>query len=308
MGSEHKDLVNQMLTPPSWAAQRRQEFIDLALFWHGQINREDLRRRFDISLQQASADLRTYRDMAGEGLKYDGSRKTYVTTAVFKPSITEPSADRLLMQFTGALQGLVRERDLFVHQLPDLDLLPVPRRTVDNKVLRAALQGIAGRRSLVIKYESLSSGTSSERKISPHALATDHFRWHMRAYCHSSNMFKDFVLTRITSACEAGASQIDPSSDAAWTTWIDVEIGPHSGLSETQRRAIEIDYQMQDSVAVLRVRAAMMFYLKQQMHWGTETTRDPATQQVRLVNRDAVDAQLRAIGIKLFDEEAHHHA
>ena len=35
------------------------------------------------------------------------------------------------------------------------------------------------------------------RRITPHAFGYDGFRWHVRAYCHLDNKFKDFLLPRI---------------------------------------------------------------------------------------------------------------
>jgi hypothetical protein len=47
------------------------------------------------------------------------------------------------------------------------------------------------------------------RRMTPHAFGYDGFRWHVRAYCHLDNKFKDFLLPRILDIGELGEAGAD---------------------------------------------------------------------------------------------------
>jgi hypothetical protein len=61
-----------------WFQERRREFITATLRQFGQIRRADLVREFDISVPQASADIRAYMDSKPPNVRYDVSAKAYI--------------------------------------------------------------------------------------------------------------------------------------------------------------------------------------------------------------------------------------
>lgn len=62
----------------AWFKDRRQEFIAATLRQFGQIRRADLQREFDISAQQASADISAFLAAKPPHVRYDVSLKAYV--------------------------------------------------------------------------------------------------------------------------------------------------------------------------------------------------------------------------------------
>ncbi len=68
-----------------WGQRRRLEFVELCLRWNQAINRRDLISHFQISIQQASADLAQYSRIAPENIVYDKRRKKYRPTTRFVP-------------------------------------------------------------------------------------------------------------------------------------------------------------------------------------------------------------------------------
>ena len=62
----------------AWFKDRRQEVIAATLRQFGQIRRGDLQREFDISPQQASADISTFLAADPPHVRYDVSLKAYV--------------------------------------------------------------------------------------------------------------------------------------------------------------------------------------------------------------------------------------
>ena len=70
----------------NWFVRQRQSWIGEMLEIYGFIRRDHLRRKFGISIPQASADLRQYFREHPDRMRYDLTRKAYVrngrTTAV----------------------------------------------------------------------------------------------------------------------------------------------------------------------------------------------------------------------------------
>ena len=103
------------------------------------------------------------------------------------------------------------------------------------------------------------------RWIAPHALASDGFRWHIRAYCFEKNKFIDFVFGRILAIRAEKNSEIVTSTDLEWNSWLELNIGPNPALSAAQRKGIELDYGMCEGTTSLVIREALQHYVKKQL-------------------------------------------
>ncbi len=64
-----------------WALKQRMDFIRERLRFAGTINRRDLCLKFGISAPQASSDLISFRKLHSKAMRYDLTRKTFVSTA-----------------------------------------------------------------------------------------------------------------------------------------------------------------------------------------------------------------------------------
>lgn len=82
------------------------------------------------------------------------------------------------------------------------------------------------------------------RRITPHAFGYDDFRWHVRAYCHLTDKFKDFLLPRILKSREPGKGGITGEHDRLWQEKFEVEIAPHPELGAGQRTIVERVWSM----------------------------------------------------------------
>jgi len=98
----------------NWSAEKRNEFIEFRVFWHGRINRADLMDTFGISLQQASLDLTRYSERWKRNLVYDKSQRAYVRGRSFKPRFITPSAEDYLAQLRAVDQGLVSREQSWI--------------------------------------------------------------------------------------------------------------------------------------------------------------------------------------------------
>jgi len=273
----------------NWGVERRYEFIEFRLFWQGRINRGDLMDAFGVSTQQASLDLNAYIEQAKRNLLYDKRLRTYLRGKHFKPKYLKPDADEYFAQLRAVDQGLVSAEQSWISFFPSFGATPTPVRGVSPETLRDVLAAIREPAALQVTYQSMSRPEPSARWIEPHALAFDGFRWHARAFCQNDQDFKDFLLSRIVEVGDRGPVTAEPSADEAWQAEVVLEIGPHPDLSDNQRRAIEMDYGMQDGHAQIAVRRALLFYALKRLGLDTDpAARRPQDQQIVLLNRDKI--------------------
>jgi len=288
-----------------WGAEQRLEFIEFKLYWEGKLNRGDLRDFFGISNPQASSDISKYIEMAPLNVDYDKSAKFYFATPNFKPILITPDAEKYLLQSYWPSE-INQRKDFNERGVVAIDILKLPDRRIESEVLRQIIKSIKYKKALQIKYQSMSRSESTLRWITPHALACDGFRWHVRSFCHNDIKFKDFLLGRIISILDEKYHELDVSLDKGWYKFIPIKIGPHPDLTEGQKEIIERDYGMKDHIAIIQVRAALYFYLIRILRLEEgDMERPPNSQQIVLLNRlevrEAIDSlnqdtQSRLIG------------
>ena len=274
-----------------WGVEQRLEFIEFRLYWEGRMNRRDLMNQFGVSVNQASTDLNRYLRLAPENMVYDKSARTYVRTSVFSPLFFKEDADNYLDQLRAVSDGSMDEEDAWIFTYPAYDGAPKPTRIVNPETLQAVVEAMRRKRTIEILYQSLSRPEPRWRWVYPHAVGFDAYRWHVRAYCEDTGTFKDFLLARIVAiGDEERDSECEPADDRDWHEYVELQIGPHPGLSESQKRVVELDYGMHDGSVGLRVRRAFLFYtLKRLGLDGHEAERDPASQHIVLLNRERLE-------------------
>lgn len=279
--------------PERWGQARRLQFIDTRLCWEGRMNRSDLTDFFRISVPQASLDLAEYLRRAPDNALYHPSQRTYLATPGFTPLFADCESARYLAELY-ALTTQLLPRDLsFLGSVPEADIVRSPTRVVPPDTLKRTLAAIRDRAMLVILYQSMSSTEPTERSISPHALGYDGHRWHIRAYCHLRNDYRDFVFARIVDLKPAGPSIAEAAGDERWHTLVDVIIGPNPELDSARQRVVELDYGMTDGRALIRTRSALGFYLLRRLGLTASPLQGKAhQQQIVLLNEEALRPHL----------------
>jgi WYL domain len=277
-----------------WGQERRLEFIDFRLQWEGRVNRSDIVDFFGISIPQASLDFARYFKIAPHNARYDHAAKSYVATSKFSPIAVPASSERYLNEVFGLLSGTVPRELSYLGWMPPVDTAQFPVRQVRGSLLRRVLRAIRGRRALTVDYQSMSRPEPARRTLSPHAIAYDGFRWHMRAFCHQHRDFRDFVFARVLTVVGEAASDVESAADRAWHTSVQLVLAPHPELTAGQRRVIELDYGMKDGRLIVRTRRALLFYLLQHLGLNPEPRTTPQEKQVVLLNEDEIIALLGA--------------
>lgn len=285
----------ESLTTLKWGVERRLEFIEFRLFWEGGVNRSDIIDTFDVSVPQASKDLTLYQERAPNNAVYDKSAKRYVASDQFEPHFLRPDPDGYLSRLRSVAEGLIDLSESWITQVPDTDIALTPCRDIDDAVLRTVLGAVRDHRSVDIHYQSMSKDRPDPiwRRITPHAFGYDGFRWHVRAYCHVTDKFKDFLLPRILGIGALGEGGSDALNDALWQERFGVEIGPHPELTPSQKAVIAKDYGMEGGSAVLTVRYAMLFYVLKRLGLLGDAAKLPArSQHIVVTNQDDTAAAL----------------
>lgn len=263
--------------------------IDFLARFRGQVTRQDLVHRFGIALSNATRDFTLYRQLAPQNLDYDHSDKVYRRTSQFQPLFSYDREHTLQALTLGQGVGLEAcKQTILVDTAPTLS-------QPDLDILATVSRAIYAGKPLAISYVSINSGEST-REIVPHSLVNTGLRWHTRAYCRSHKAFRDFVLTRITSA-EDSKSGIDAAvesveHDEQWNRDIALELIPHPRA--THSRPIELDYGLTPGQSIkLSVRAATAGYLLR--HWGVDCSEhaelSPKAYQLALRNPLTIAAQ-----------------
>jgi hypothetical protein len=280
--------------PTRWGPERRLEFIDFRLMWDGRINRSELVDFFGISVQQASADLAHYAEHAPNNLSYDKRAKTYRAAVDFKPLLARSDAEHFLGQLGELAAGTESGAATFVGWRPPCDLVRFPARPVDSGILLSLLWAIRDGVDVHLLYQSMRRSAATRRWIAPHALASDGFRWHVRAWCYESGEYRDFVLSRMLGALGIRPCTVALTRDESWHDQIEVILRPRAGLSKGQRSAIEMDFGMIRGRLVVRCRKALVFYVVRQLQLERWPAASIAEQPLELENRSELSDLIEA--------------
>lgn len=250
-------MTSQRLHELGHAQRDRMAFIELRLWFVGEIRRQDLVSRFGIQTAAATRDLGLYKDMAPSNIEYDGRSKTYVMGPSFLPLFDFP-AERVL---TWLAEGFGDGDPIWSRTGITCDI-PSKLGRPDLSTLAGITRAISHSCPVRIRYQSVESGRS-EREIVPFALLDTGLRWHTRAFDRKSGEFRDFVLTRIQDPAVLKDMAVEaherPDQDIQWTRIVELELVPHP--DQPRPEITELDYGMRDGVLNIKLRAATAGYV-----------------------------------------------
>ena len=279
-----------------WGVEKRLTFIEFRLFWEGGINRADIIGQFGVSVPQASKDLRLYAENAPGNLVYDKSAKRYLAATDFAPVFLLPESDSYLAQLQSEPNPAGAPQESWLSSVPDFGVMPIPHRRIDAYVLRPIVGAARGNRSIEIRYQSMNPERPHPvwRRITPHAFGNDGLRWHVRAFCHIDEKFKDFILSRCLGARSEGMAGRQAKADTYWIETFNVTLVPNPLLNEDQRKVIARDYRMESGEVSVPVRKALLYYFQKRLRLDVSDELDePYETPIVISNRAAFDAALR---------------
>lgn len=273
-----------------WGPRRRLEFIDFRLLWDARINRSDICAKFEISPQQASADLATYERLAPENMRYDRVQRAFLRTSTYAPRLIGGLSDRYLLQLQALKAGVLPSTDTWFDRPPAVEVAGVRPRAIDDRVLQSVLDAMRDRHAIRVVYSTMSGKPASERVIAPHALAQATGRWHARCWAEADAEFRDFNLNRIHSVLGTVPTDADPHLDLEWHTEMDLVMRVNPTYSEHKQAAVRSDYAFEGEDLTVTSRLALVFYVYHEYNLETSSELLPEhKRQLVLVNRDEVE-------------------
>ena len=239
------------------AIQSRLEWLENRIFWVGELNRSDLVTRFEISPQQASADIKLYQELAPQNLRYDTKRKLYVEGELFE-ALFEKSLQQWLAENS--------QEDAVLRSIQLEAVKPVKRGMADQ-ALKAIARSFRLRLPISVLYQSMKSDKPEWRVICPHTIVETEIRWHIRAFMVEKGVFADLLPGRILDVDDASdAPWVGAETDNAWNTMASIVLVPSKTLSEDQRRVVERDYRMEGGQYVIQTRECLVYYQLSSMY------------------------------------------
>jgi predicted DNA-binding transcriptional regulator YafY len=273
-----------------WGVLQRLEFIEFRLLWEGRINRKDIIEQFQVSVPQASHDLKQYKKRAPGNMRYDRRAKQYFSTPKFNPVLISSNANCYLSQLNMLSEKIIDQRETLLRFIPDFDVLHSIERSIDIEILKKVINSIRDKKAIQIQYQSLTRPSPMWRWISPHAFVYDGFRWHVRAHCEIRNEFRDFVLGRIISVNDEKKRNIDPADDRNWNLFITIKIAPHPDLSADQQKIIEHEFGMKNGKAEFTVRGALVYYVLNRFRLEREeNTKFRPQKDIIIINSEEIE-------------------
>lgn len=257
----------------------RFRLIEIISLWEGRLTTATLRNAFGISRQQASKDINTYLNhLSPDNLDYDKSLKCYVPAADFNPVFTSGQASEYLNWLQSqqhSIEVITSGENKPTGQYTEI--IALPSHPISPPVLRPIIAAIRNRTSIQADYISLSSERTKTRTLTPHTLVNSGIRWHVRAYCHDQNEFRDFVISRFQNTPKAVSAQGPAlNKDRHWHKKVTLKITPHPKLSNTQQQIIAKDYGMKRKQLKLTTKAALAHYWLQYFRIDLKAQTKPA--------------------------------
>lgn len=240
-------------------AEQRQEqrltYIDLCVYVLGQVNRNQLMRRFDIKEAAASRDFTEYKKHSLDAVLYDGAARCYRPQGWFTPLFEHKASDALSLVYRGE-QTIACEGEL-ANRVAGY----IPRTELKLSQFAETLKALNLQKKAAITYLSRTSG-ETERIIAPHSLFESNRFYYVRAYDHLSGEFRNFKLNRIISSTFKDNKALDSQiskADRTWNKIIKVTIGINGFQSHPE--TIAYDFGLKNGRKTIEIREAMLPFL-----------------------------------------------
>jgi predicted DNA-binding transcriptional regulator YafY len=241
---------------------RRFAFIEARLLWAGGLTASELAETFGIARQNAQQTIKTYAERHPDQFERDKRQRRQVPTEGFKAQYIREDVGRFLDYQRGASYTANLYDEPSWADLPFVDADTLARPLYDKEAARTALTALQRHNVVVIGYWAMSGARS--RRISPHHLVYADERYHLRAYCHESDLFRDFNLARIVTADLSNQAWVSGAADSDWHNRVDLEFVVNPELPDEAKAALRQDHIKagQTTLRVPGVRRAIAFYVK----------------------------------------------
>ncbi|MCG9678971.1 WYL domain-containing protein [Vibrio sp. Isolate24] len=235
-----------------WGVKKRLQFIEFHLLFKREVNSRTLVMRFGISRQQASGDIKLYRDLYPENLlPYNAADKSYRPSKAFNPHFISES---LTPGFNESFEELSDSKSI--------ETIPTLTRNQTRGLLSKIMLAIECESDIQAIYKSASSPFGVKRTLKPCGIAYVGNRPHLRAYCYDHCQFRDFVLSRFSSMPELIAPRSGNAEfpeDTVWQEFISVTLEANPHLCKDGQRLIFEEYDL-GKASPISIRKSLLHY------------------------------------------------
>ncbi|BDU35080.1 hypothetical protein TUMSATVNIG1_56890 (plasmid) [Vibrio nigripulchritudo] len=208
--------------------------------------------RFGISRQQASGDIKLYKDLYPENLlPYNAADKSYRPSKAFNPHFISES---LTPSFSESFEELSDSKSI--------ETIPTLNRNQTKGLLSKIMLAIESESDIQAIYKSASSPFGARRTLKPCGIAYVGNRPHLRAYCYDHCQYRDFVLSRFSSKPKLIAprkSKVELPEDTVWQEVISVVLEANPHLCEDGKHLIIEEYNL-EKVSPISIRKSLLHY------------------------------------------------
>ncbi len=228
------------LKAPFMSQESRLKLIDLLLEFVGFTQRKDIVSHFDVGTATASRDIKLYEERFPGNAHYNNRSRRYERLSTFKCAFNHELNDSLVY--------LTSNKCLVSHKNPGFGgnyVWSLPHGMQPSPVATVA-RAIASKEVVNLEYASLTSGSGS-RLYAPHVLLSNGIYWYVRGFDRKSCKYRNFRLSRISSATQTNQKALPEESlknDMEWNTSITLTIAPHPKHKNEQ--ALRMDLGLTD--------------------------------------------------------------
>lgn len=244
---------------------RRFAFIETRLLWGGGFTAGELAEGFGIARQNAQHTIQVYQKMHPGQMQYDPSQRRQAPTEHFEAIYVRSDVARFL-EYQRAVSHIGQFHDeLSWSDLPFTDADTLVRPLYDRDALHAVLESL--RQQAVVEIDYWSKNRARPRLISPHHLVFADARYHVRAYCHDSLEYRDFVLSRVMRAKRTPVPWVSEKEDQEWHHRQDLAFKINPELPQPAQAAIRLDFlaEEEELLRIQGVRIALMRYVQRRI-------------------------------------------
>lgn len=272
-----------------WDQRQRLMFLEAHVIWRGRITIGALRDSFDVTTARAERDFKLYQRLIPGNLLRDRTTGEYQASDAFEPRFLRGTASEYLQVLRN--HAIADSLPIAMAAYLPAEVLELPEREFDVRVLARINTAIRERRWLVIDYQSMTHPEPRRMEIAPHALVHAQ-RWHARAWSNIHQAYRDFLLSRICGLPQLrGDCDRSPDLDWDWRHLVTIRIAPHPQLTPAQARVVEQDYGMLHGMREHSVRLALVPYTLRMLGVGRgDRQRSPQEQQIVLLNAADLEA------------------
>lgn len=244
---------------------RRFAFIEARLLWGGGLTAGELGTAFGIARQNAQHTLDLYRQQHRGQMRYDRRLRRHLRTADFRARHVREEVARFL-DYQRAVNHVARFHDESDWaDLPFTDAESLIHPLYNQQGVGLALEAL--RRQAVVEIEYWSKQGQRWRRLSPHHLVFADDRYHLRAYCHDTERYLDFVLSRIVHAQPTDEKWVSGEDDVEWHQRQDLVFVVNPTLPPEAQTAFRQDFlpEGEDRLRVPGVRKAIAYYVRRRL-------------------------------------------